>query len=740
MASLSIGVRTLAVAAIASTSFAQTSFPEVEPNSAKSEATAVVGIVAGDSITGTSTGTVTTAGDTTSASVDMYRVQTAAAPLAIYKHTLSLTSTTGGNAMTVRGVTQVAGAPTATEVELQAASNQTNSWYGFGKQEELYYRVSGGAGSTGAYSATLTTAPVVPIAIPGLYNPGQIVITTAGQGHSTDTEIYLYDSNLDPVPLGHNDDNTTAGGLQSRVVVTLNSGTYYVGVSIFNTANNIGDANPLENYLTGPLLDFPNVLVNNSTSTTSNVGFSISDGGTTTPVAATHSSVFDIAWGQFTVQVNTNPPANDACAAAQSVGSGTFGGILTYATNDGAASCDPGGATSRDVWYSFTDPTASGGTLSVDTCSTVGDTVVSVYNACGGTEIACNDDCGGAPCGGTTSCATAILTPGQTVKIRVSDKGTGSVGLYTLHTSFVGNPPINDLCANALALPGPGTFPFDTTLATPGETVGTCSSVPGKNLWYSYAATTNGTGTVTTCGTTTGDTEIWIYSGAGCPIVPAIACNDDACGLQTTVNFPTTCGTVYMIEVANFSTSLTININGTFTVSEVGTGCSTPSTPECPGDTAALCPCSGAGGSGIPNPGAAGNGCANSAFPAGAILTSSGIAVDNPSDTLVLTCSNMPGPGLFFQANGLIGPILNFNDGTLCAASGIIRMGVVFPAAGVASYPGGLTPNPIHIAGAPVMSPTPTKHYQCWYRDITPGFCNTLGHNMSNGLAITWSP
>jgi hypothetical protein len=167
-------------------------------------------------------------------------------------------------------------------------------------------------------------------------------------------------------------------------------------------------------------------------------------------------------------------------------------------------------------------------------------------------------------------------------------------------------------------------------------------------------------------------------------------------------------------------------------------------TAECFGDTAALCPCSGAGGSGIPNPGATGNGCANSSFPAGAKLTATGVAVDNPSDTVILTCTGMPGPGLFFQSNGLVGPILNFNDGNLCAAAGIIRMGVVFPTAGSASYPGGLTPNPIHIAGAPVLtggSPTaPTKHYQCWYRDITPGFCNTLGHNMSNGLSIVWAP
>jgi hypothetical protein len=161
---------------------------------------------------------------------------------------------------------------------------------------------------------------------------------------------------------------------------------------------------------------------------------------------------------------------------------------------------------------------------------------------------------------------------------------------------------------------------------------------------------------------------------------------------------------------------------------------------ECSGDTPALCPCSAPGGSGIPNPGIAGHGCANSAYLSGALLSATGNAVDNAGDTVVLTCSNMPGPGLFFQANALGGPFINFNDGQLCASTTIIRMGVVFPTNGVASYPGGLTPNPIHIAGAPVLAPTATKHYQCWYRDITVGFCNTLGHNMSNGLAITWTP
>jgi hypothetical protein len=225
-----------------------------------------------------------------------------------------------------------------------------------------------------------------------------------------------------------------------------------------------------------------------------------------------------------------------------------------------------------------------------------------------------------------------------------------------------------------------------------------------------------------------------------------LACSDDNCGptgFQAEVSFTVACGQTYLIQVGSYPYGGQEGGLGDLDISVVGASCSI-GTPECPGDTAALCPCSGPGGSGTPNPGAPGQGCANSGFPGGAVLTATGNAVDNVNDTLVLTCSSMTGPGLFIQSNGLVGPILNFNDGNLCAASGIIRMGVVFPTGGVASYPGGLTPNPIHIAGAPVLlggTPTPeTKHYQCWYRDITVGFCNVEGYNLSNGLALVWAP
>lgn len=169
------------------------------------------------------------------------------------------------------------------------------------------------------------------------------------------------------------------------------------------------------------------------------------------------------------------------------------------------------------------------------------------------------------------------------------------------------------------------------------------------------------------------------------------------------------------------------NVNA-FQIREVPSN--TPTTPFCLGDgTGAACPCA--------NSGTAGNGCANSSFASGASLSSAGIAgASAGTDTLVLTASNIPGPGLFFQATGTVAAI-NFGDGHLCAASGIVRLGVVFPTSNVASYPGGLTPNPIHIAGGTAAGDV--RHYQCWYRDAVT-VCGGATHNLTQGLTLTWAP
>ena len=150
-------------------------------------------------------------------------------------------------------------------------------------------------------------------------------------------------------------------------------------------------------------------------------------------------------------------------------------------------------------------------------------------------------------------------------------------------------------------------------------------------------------------------------------------------------------------------------------------------TSYCFGDgTGASCPCS--------NSGSAGNGCANSSFAGGAHLAGSGFA-SIASDSVALTATNIPGPGLFFQGDATASA--TFGDGLLCVGGTLIRMGIVFPTGSTASYPGGSTPNPIHIAGSTASGNV--RHYQCWYRDAA-SFCVPATFNLTQGVSITWQP
>jgi hypothetical protein len=156
-----------------------------------------------------------------------------------------------------------------------------------------------------------------------------------------------------------------------------------------------------------------------------------------------------------------------------------------------------------------------------------------------------------------------------------------------------------------------------------------------------------------------------------------------------------------------------------------------PFTGFCFGDgTGLACPCS--------NSGSSGQGCANSTG-VGAVLSASGARALS-ADTLQLSAANIPGPGLFFQGTARFGggAGITFGDGLLCAGGTITRMGVVFPTGTTASYPGGSTPNPIHVAGAPIVAGD-VRHYQCWYRDAA-SFCSSATFNLTQGLTLTWRP
>ncbi len=158
-----------------------------------------------------------------------------------------------------------------------------------------------------------------------------------------------------------------------------------------------------------------------------------------------------------------------------------------------------------------------------------------------------------------------------------------------------------------------------------------------------------------------------------------------------------------------------------------------PFTSFCFGDgTGTACPCG--------NSGAIGSGCATSAFVSGGLLTASGVpGASIATDTLQLTATNVSGPGLFFQGTGNFsgGLGIPFGDGLLCSGGAIARLGVVFPVGTTAIYPGGLTPNPIHIGGATAAGDV--RNYQCWYRDAVP-FCTASNFNLTQSVALTWLP
>jgi hypothetical protein len=301
---------------------------EVEPNNTKLEASLML-LEPGQAIVGVSTASTGTADP---ASPDYFLVQTASAPPGIYRHRLTLSNAeTVGNSAWIRGLTQTGaaagpwpgpvGTATATESTGQAhqlvGTDRINIWYGFGKQEQVYYRVSGVASTTGVYVATFDSAPVVPTDL-GNFNAGGIIIDTGGQGHSNDTHVRIWDSNFNPLHGYANDGASINGGAPANLTTTsyllreYTAGTYYMGIAMGNLATNQGSPCD-DNVRTGPMMDFADVAVDTGAQTVTDVSFSITDSASTTPFMASRGGRGEIAWFRFTV---TGTIATGACCFA----------------------------------------------------------------------------------------------------------------------------------------------------------------------------------------------------------------------------------------------------------------------------------------------------------------------------------------------------------------------------------------------------------------------------------------
>jgi Tol biopolymer transport system component len=284
----------------------------------------------------------------------------------------------------------------------------------------------------------------------------------------------------------------------------------------------------------------------------------ISDDGLTVAfdTLATNLGVSDSNSARDVYTYRRSPtPANDECANAIVLqgGSGSVSGTTHGAfPTVGTPSLLCNSQYSPDVWYSWTP--SCGGTATISVTSSVYDTTVAVFSSCdtSALPLACNDD---EPSGSSTnSLLTVTVQAGQTYLIRVSGFA-GNTGAFQLSYSLP--TPANDTFCTATPI-GNGSFIFRTCTANlDGPATLSCT---GANLtgdvWFRYTAPTGGQIRASTCGNANFDTVLEVFSG-NCQsgLGSVIACNDDACGLQSTVVFNALSGQSYLIRVAGFGSS-----------------------------------------------------------------------------------------------------------------------------------------------------------------------------------------
>lgn len=135
--------------------------------------------------------------------------------------------------------------------------------------------------------------------------------------------------------------------------------------------------------------------------------------------------------------------------------------------------------------------------------------------------------------------------PGEQVK-RLSPEEA----MWAAHGVLPAQEPQADFCPNSHPITD-GVFTFDTQGATT-DGPPSCGQI-GADIWFQYHATCDGVAGFNTCGSSY-DTVIVVYNDPTCPPANSaeIGCNDDACGLQSTVNVPVTAGSVYLVRIGGF--------------------------------------------------------------------------------------------------------------------------------------------------------------------------------------------
>lgn len=255
--------------------------------------------------------------------------------------------------------------------------------------------------------------------------------------------------------------------------------------------------------------------------------------------------------------------SSNFCAGAMPIsGTGLFMFDNSTATTDG----DPDplcGNTQidNDVWYCWTAPCT--GVAIFETCGlTDVDTKIAAYDGCtcpaGAGSLACKDD----GCMLQSRIQFPVVVGGQyLLRVGTFPGSSGGVGQFSLSCNV---PAANDICEGAEDLVGYGEFPFNNTAAsTDGQPDPLCDAFGtqqiGKDVWFCWTSPCDGEITIRTCNLAEFDTKIAVYDQCECLSlrqgVNVLACNDDACGLQSSVTFNASLGNAYLLRLGSFPES-----------------------------------------------------------------------------------------------------------------------------------------------------------------------------------------
>jgi len=270
----------------------------------------------------------------------------------------------------------------------------------------------------------------------------------------------------------------------------------------------------------------------------------------------------------WTVFGPVTPVGTDDCASATFItgDSGTVATSTLAATNNLAdvipGACG-GSASTADIWFNYVAGNCGVSTFSfcsAELGSATYDTALEVYTDCAGARgqrIACNDDA----CGFSSS-VTFPTAVGVSYRIRVSgfngNVGQGTLGWQLLPSAFLNG---TDDCASGPAISGDGALFTGNIFSgnTPSDLpFGAC--FPGSpDRWFTYFANSTGNATFSFCGGQRGcgswDTVLAAYDSCG---GAQLVCNDDSCGLPSSIVVPVVVGRSYRIRLAGFN-----NLTGT---------------------------------------------------------------------------------------------------------------------------------------------------------------------------------